>query len=252
MDESACHASQSANLKEEELFMRTVVLICAFFSTTAQAELFGLPNAGLAAMQSDSKISVEAAFTSGQIASEDYSNLGVRASYHLTENITLFGDLGRGELQNDGQVTFGAGGAIDLGPIFEFSQSFAVKASAHRFEISNFSSFVPVGCIDSSLSGEFGFTFCSFGGSSTSTESVIALSAEMLVKGKPIQLLANLDLRPSWYANLGIHTFDDSIMDTTAGVGAGLIFPFNKNNFYIAADMIDSLAFSIGGQFIIC
>lgn len=215
------------------------ILFCGVLavSGSAEAELFGLPNAGVASLPTDTTITFDAGLTTGEFESADYSHLGGRVHFQLNESLSFFGDIGNTELGRGDQTTYGAGVVLDIGDNIGLGDSILVKGSYHKFEMS------ALGIVCGSL------TDCSTVISTSSRKDVSAFTGELIVTGQRLGSLSGLDTPPAWYLNVGLHMFSEDDIDSTIGLGGGLIFTAEQLKLYVAADLIDDLTISLGAQF---
>jgi len=233
------------------------VLNFSFLSNLANAEYFGLPNGGLAALSSENTFSIEAAYSNGSLEEADYSNLGLRASYRALDNLIFFGDIARSNVADDSGTGPGFGAIYDFGSLIDVGASTFFKGSVHKFNYTTRSGgscsgasfgFNPFTAITGEIDVLSGVSInpgtCT--SSSSYKQSATVFAAELLVKGNTLEALTIDGKSPSWYANAGYHSFGDSNIDRTIGFGGGLIYPLEKSAFYFGADFIGELVFSAG------
>ena len=232
------------------------LLVLAIAPVSAHAELFGLPSGRLADLSQQSALSVEAGFITGKVAAQDYSQPSVRINYSLAENTLLFGDVGQSDIGDSKNTTFGAGVIYQMRNLFGFTRAVALKGSVHQFKFdsnslsSSCSGSTPVvNPFDGSLSIDPGI--CSSSLRSAENKGN-AMALEVLVSGNPIAALNQLGFTsPTWYANAGFHTFNGVDIDSTIGLGGGLVLPFANAEAYVGLDIIDKTTFGFGVRYAI-
>ncbi|ASJ75546.1 hypothetical protein [Granulosicoccus antarcticus] len=202
----------------------TLVFAASLMVSNVQAEFMGLPSGRSASPANMSDLTVELGFMTGDLADNDFQNIGARVNFRLSPEVVLIGDIGVSEFGNRD------GNPVGLGLLYFLSRQrisdkldIAAKASYHTGEYS-------VGGTDTDLSG---------------------LSLEALLSGK--NPLADSGL--GWYANFGYHLLrvksGSSDSSNEIGIGGGLVLPIAAGEAYVGVDLIDEVTFGLGFRYFV-
>ena len=227
-----------------------LAIVTLLVSGTAQAEFFGLMNGGLSTQKEPKDLSIEAGFATGELSDIDYSYLGLRASYQFNNKFLVFGDIGSTEIGPSDELSFGVGVTYELGQIFDFGQSYALKGTLHQFEVAstNFSTSISGGGVsvdpfDGSLTVDPGVPVSSF---SSSRATALSYAIELLLRGNPLDALEVKGVSPVWFASGGIRLFNDFNVDTMFSFGGGIAYSYDNLTYYAAANLIEDVVLGIG------
>jgi len=230
---------------------------CMVATATAHAEYFGSPIGRTAQFGSQPKMTVEATFSSGEFATADYQQIGLRLNYQYSRDVLLFGDLGSTELnsESDTSLGFGAYYGIKL-PVFDGADT-AVKASYHQVDLGGAAGKRgKLNCTPQTpYIGPDGYVYylgggCSQGAGSKGTAGGIRnIAIELLVSGE----LSNDALSgASWYANGGVQLFNgEAVDDTVLGIGGGIVIPLGSTEAYAGVEYADEVSFGIGLRYFV-
>lgn len=187
----------------------TVFLVTV--QTTASAEPYALINGRSANLSTQSDLSIEGGFVTGDYGIVNYDHFGMRINYRIVPGLIAFADLGRTETgyffgSADG-TSLGLGVFYQLRDLISFADSSA-KVSFHK------------------ISGDIDET---------------TFSVELLISG--LEPLTDSGL--NWYANTGIHRADS----TDLGLGGGIFMPLGPGELFVGADHIDDITFGVGFRY---
>jgi len=240
-------------------------------STTTHAGYFGGLNARAANMNTQSTVSVELAYATGEFYFSDYSQLGVRLNYSLSPDIVVFGDLGQPELNQNGDISYGAGLFYALDNPLPWSDALAVKFSYHMADFgSDYSNGTSGNIIRDSecvrdgpavyldLYGELQinndfvcrntYEFNEGTAGSLSNRRYSNLAIELLTSGSLNSTIA--EVPADWYASGGIQNLGgDFNNEIDFSVGAGLVLKNGLTEFYGGAEFAKQLVLGIGVRY---
>lgn len=236
-----------------------MALITMLMAANAQAEYLGLPNGRLGTFDPDQTLSVELGYVTGKIAGADYDNPGLRINYLLKDDIQLFADLSKTTVGRGDENAYGFGAFYKLGKLFKFTDFVTLKGSFHTIKLtryisggysSNCTGPSPViNPFDGSLTIDPGYCYPTLLDGSNSSNTVQIFAMELLFGGKPVEQLRFKDKLPSWYANLGVNSFQGSSLGSELSVGGGLVLPLGSGELYAGLDLIDELLMGIGYRY---
>ena len=246
--------------------LKLVLLVCCTLNASvAYAEYFGSPTGRTAKLSAQPPLTLEATFSTGDYATADYQQIGVRLNYQYSQKILMFGDLGQSEIGSENETSFGLGAFYSLGQSILGSDDSAVKVSLHQV---NFK-IIPGG---TSSSGG-GTTTCTplfsvdfenpevepcfpifIPGTTTSRPStggnIRNIAIELLISGAMSDSL--FGDRASWYANGGIQILNAEFEDDTVlGIGAGIVLPLSGSEVYAGFDYADETSIGLGYRYFV-
>ena len=192
----------------------SVVGIGCFFSTSAFAEFFGMPNGRSANIASQADRSVEVGFVTGDFGENSYQHFGGRFNFKFSPEAILYVDAGNSEIEDFDGMVLGVGMFYQIeGLVSGFDT--AIRAGYHTGDVKR------TGFFDVDVS---------------------QINLEAIISGTNV---GQSDF--GWYANLGVHKAelgDDD--ETEIGFGGGVVLPLTIGEFYFGADLIDELIFGGG------
>lgn len=245
-----------------------VIMICSVMSiSVARAEYFGSPTGRTANFLALPQLSIEATFSTGDFASVDYQQMGVRLNYQYMPKILVFGDLGQSELGSENETSFGLGAYYSLEQSILGSDDSAVKISVHQVDFGRIPGGVStsinqvcrpdnpitlLGILDDDLSPQV--LLCQPEVNTTrgasSGGAIRNIAIELLISGAMSSSI--LGDTANWYANGGIQMLGGDIeSDTVLGVGAGVVLPMKTSEVYAGFDYADETSLGIGYRYFV-
>lgn len=201
----------------------------ALVSQVVSADILGVANGRAADFSASSQISVEG----GLSIADETTTLGARANFKLSDELVLFGDLGRVDFSGGGAddadgLALGIGGFYLLNKLgLTDKANLAFKGSFHRANVE--------------------FDNCRGNCDIDLGEFALELLASKSVNSETVGL--------SWYANVGVHLlsvefpvgFDDD--DTELSFGGGITGNIPLGEWYAGLDFIDDLTLRGGFRY---
>ena len=197
-----------------------LILIFTFPYSLVYAEYLGLPYGNSANVADQGNLAVE-----GGIQLGDLDNFIARASLKMSDQLSVYGDLGFTDVDSnvrgydsDSGLNFGAGAVLSLGPLAE-GMEFGVLGSLHL-----------------ATTDDFDWT-------------------GFAVRGIASGQLAVENLEAQWYGSAGIEFLSVSVDgcgrcdadDTELAFGGGIIYPIGPGEAFGGIDYVDD--FTLGGGY---
>lgn len=259
------------------IVLTQIILICSAMSiSAAHAEYFGSPTGRTANFLAQPQLTLEATFSTGDFASVEYQQMGVRLNYQYTPKILVFGDIGKSELSFQNETSFGIGAYYAMEQSILGSDDSAVKVSLHQVnfailpgsltETQSISTSIECkpykpatpGAVDWDLEWSLEPQEC-FTVVDTQTDSTRGPSRGGDIRNIAIELLISGALSDSvfgdsanWYANGGVQMLDGfRADDTVLSIGTGVVIPLSEAEVYAGFDYADETYVGIGYRYFV-
>lgn len=247
--------------------LKLVFVACSALSVSvSHAEYFGSPSGRTAKLSVQPQLTLEATYSTGDFATADYQQMGVRLNYQYSPKILMFGDLGQSEVGSESEISFGLGAYYSFDQSILGSDDSAVKVSLHQVNFER----IP-GAISSSdivcspymlpIYGPTGLLISSPTYLDCSLESngsagpdsggdIRNIAIELLISGAMSDSL--FGEKANWYANGGIQMLDGFREDDTVlGIGAGVVLPLSDAEVYAGFDYADETSVGVGYRYFV-